>query len=235
MLRTVIEIDEETCNGCGLCAQACHEGAIAIIDGRARLVRDDYCDGLGDCLPACPVDAIHFVEREAAAYDADAVARRKRESAAAGTPGGCPGARMRVIDHGSAGASTASAGAPTAPSRLENWPVQIKLAPIQAPYFSRADLLISADCCAYAYGAFHRDYIAGRICLIGCPKLDGIDYTEKLSAIIAENDITSVTIVRMEVPCCAGLEHAVRTALQQSGKSLDCAVTTLSLGGEVLA
>lgn len=215
MLRTVIEIDENACNGCGLCVNACHEGALEIIDGVAKLVRDDFCDGMGDCLPACPQNAISFVQREAAAYDAAAVEARKHQRGEKETPAGSP------------------AGAP-AVSELANWPVQIKLAPLTAPYFQGADLLVAADCCAFAHGAFHRDYMRGKAALIGCPKLDGVDYTEKLSAILAANDIASVTVTRMEVPCCGGIERAVIQAREAADKDIPLSVVTLSVGGEVL-
>ena len=212
MIRKVIQIDEEKCNGCGICADACHEGAIEIVDGKARLVRDDYCDGFGDCLPSCPQAAISFVEREAAAYDEAAVERNKQQKAAA-------------VDAGAA---------VQAPSQLSNWPVQIKLAPTQAPYFQGANLLIAADCCAFSYGNFHADFIRNKICLIGCPKLDGTDYSEKLTEIIANNDIKSVTITRMEVPCCGGLERMAKEALRASGKFIPWQVVTFSLDGRIL-
>ncbi len=226
MIRKIIQIDEEKCNGCGLCAQACHEGAIGMVDGKARLLRDDYCDGLGDCLPACPAGAISFIEREAAAYDEAAVQRRKAASVSA-----CPGSQSRSIPRESAPMSS-----PSAPdtSALRQWPVQIKLAPIQAPWFDNARLLIAADCSAYAYSAFHRDFIRGRITLIGCPKLDDIDYSEKLTEIIRQNQIKDLTIVRMEVPCCGGLEHAAVTALKNSGKFIPWQVVTLSTDGRIL-
>ena len=212
MIRKVIQIDEEKCNGCGICADACHEGAIEIVDGKARLVRDDYCDGFGDCLPSCPQAAISFVEREAAAYDEAAVERNKQQKAA-------------TVDAGAA---------VQAPSQLSNWPVQIKLAPTQAPYFQGANLLIAADCCAFSYGNFHADFIRNKICLIGCPKLDGTDYSEKLTEIIANNDIKSVTITRMEVPCCGGLERMAKEALRASGKFIPWQVVTFSLDGRIL-
>lgn len=244
MIRRVIEIDEDRCNGCGICAHACHEGAIEIVDGKAKLMRDDFCDGLGDCLPSCPQGAISFVEREAAAYNEAAVEEHKnRRSAQAAAPArpqhhaGCPGAAARSIGHGQAGGNVAPApaAASPAPSALANWPVQIKLAPTRAPYFAGANLLIAADCCAYAYGAFHADFIKNRVCLIGCPKLDDVDYTEKLAAIIANNDIRSVTICRMEVPCCGGLERMATEALRQSGKFIPWSVTTFSLDGRILS
>ena len=233
MKRRIIEIDRETCNGCGACAAACHEGAIAMVDGKAALMRDDYCDGLGDCLPACPTGAISFVEREAAAYDEQAVLAHKQEKIRAEGKSltcGCPGIRSRRIEHTDGG----EAPLREAVSRLAQWPVQIKLAPVNAPYFSGAKLLIAADCSAYAYAAFHERFIKGHITLIGCPKLDAVDYSEKLTEILLRNDIKSVTVVRMEVPCCGGLEHAAKTALQKSGKFLPWQVVTLSTDGRIL-
>ena len=210
MKRRIIEIDQAKCNGCGLCASACHEGAIGMVDGKAQLLRDDYCDGLGDCLPACPMGAISFVEREAAAYDEAAVKAnmaKKQENV--------PILRFNQ------------------PSRLQNWPVQIKLAPMKAPYFDGAKLLIAADCTAYAYARFHEDFIRGKVTLVGCPKLDGIDYSMKLMRIIQDNDIQSVTIVRMEVPCCGGLEFAAKKALQESGKFIPWQVVTIGTDGSI--
>ena len=233
MKRRIIEIDREKCNGCGACADACHEGAIAMVDGKAALMRDDYCDGLGDCLPACPTGAISFVEREAAAYDEQAVLAHKQEKMRAegkSLPCGCPGSRSRRIEHTDGGEAPLC----EAVSRLAQWPVQIKLAPVNAPYFSGAKLLIAADCTAYAYAAFHERFIKGHITLIGCPKLDAVDYSEKLTEILLRNDIKSVTVVRMEVPCCGGLEHAAKTALQKSGKFLPWQVVTLSMDGRIL-
>lgn len=215
MLRRIIEIDEEKCNGCGACATACHEGAIGMVDGKARLLRDDYCDGLGDCLPACPVGAIRFVEREAAAYDEAAVMAAKGQ-------GSCPGVSARTIPLRSG------------ESQLRQWPVQIKLAPLQAPYYSGADLLVAADCTAYAYADFHQDFIRGHVVLVGCPKLDGVDYSMKLAHILKNNDIRSVTVVRMEVPCCGGLSFAVGKALRESGKDLPCRVVTVSTDGRIV-
>ncbi|MCC8061203.1 MAG: 4Fe-4S binding protein [Clostridiales bacterium] len=201
MIRKIIRIDEEKCNGCGACAAACHEGAIEMINGKAKLTREDYCDGLGDCLPTCPTDAISFEEREAPAYDESAVLAAKKTSNA---------------------------------SHLSQWPVQIKLVPVNAPYFNGADLLVAADCTAYAYGNFHRDFIRNRITLIGCPKLDEGDYADKLTAIISGNDIRSITVVRMEVPCCGGIENAVKRALRASGKRIPWQVVTVSVEGKVL-
>ena len=232
--RKIIRIDEEKCNGCGLCAAACHEGAIGMVEGKARLLREDYCDGLGDCLPACPMNAISFEEREAPAYDHQAVlAAKAAKQAEEPAPCGCPGSRSRTLTHESAPSCEGSLG--ELPSELGQWPVQIKLAPVKAPYFENADLLIAADCTAYAYGDFHRRFIRGRVVLIGCPKLDEGDYAEKLSAILANNEIRSVTILRMEVPCCGGLENATRRAIQMSGKFLPWHVVVISTDGRILS
>ena len=228
MKRRIIEIDKEKCNGCGACAAACHEGAIAMVDGKAQLMRDDYCDGFGDCLPACPAGAISFVEREAAAYDEAAVLANKQKKAAS-APHGCPGKQMHSFTRAEEPVS-----APKPISRLSQWPVQIKLVPTSAPFFQGAKLLIAADCTAYAYAAFHEEFIKGRITLVGCPKLDSVDYTEKLTEIIRNNDIQSVTVVRMEVPCCGGLERAAKTALQDSGKFIPWQVVTISVDGRIL-
>ena len=234
MKRRIIEIDRDKCNGCGACAAACHEGAIAMMDGKAQLMRDDYCDGLGDCLPACPTGAISFVEREAAAYDEQAVLANKQKKMQQGMSlhGGCPGTRMRTFRHETASGTEPAPAA--AQSRLSQWPVQIKLVPVRAPFFNGAKLLIAADCTAYAYAAFHERFIKGHITLVGCPKLDSVDYSEKLTEIIRSNDIKSVTVVRMEVPCCGGLEHAAKTALQQSGKFIPWQVVTISTDGRIL-
>ena len=222
MIRKIIRIDETLCNGCGACAAACHEGAISMIDGKAKLTREDYCDGLGDCLPACPTGAISFEEREAPAYDEAAVLRAKQ-------PCACPGSQSKTICHCNNADETAFAA-----SRLSQWPVQIKLVPVSAPYFNNAHLLIAADCTAYAYGNFHHDFIRGRITLIGCPKLDAVDYAEKLTQILKLNAIQSVTVARMEVPCCGGIEFAVKRALQASGRQIPCRVVTISTDGHIL-
>lgn len=311
MKRRIIRIDEEKCNGCGACAAACHEGAIEMIDGKAKLTREDYCDGLGDCLPQCPTGAISFEEREAPAYDEAAVlaARRQKQAAHSGCPGtqarmlhredmptqnsahGCPGSQVRTIQreevsagsaassdtqlheadfpvrnaaHGCPGSQAhtiqsedmpvqpaahgcpgsrmrtltrsetpAQSDAPAA-SELRQWPCQIRLAPVRAPYFDGAKLLIAADCTAYAYARFHSDFMRGKVTLIGCPKLDGVDYAEKLTEILRANDIQSVTVLRMEVPCCGGLENAAKRALQACGKFLPWQVVTLSIDGRIL-
>ncbi|MCB6608840.1 4Fe-4S binding protein [[Clostridium] symbiosum] len=213
MIRRIIKINEEKCNGCGICAAACHEGAIGMVDGKAKLLKDDYCDGLGDCLPACPTGAITFEEREAAPYDEAAV--KARAAAAAADTASCSCSPVPV-------------------SQLSQWPVQIKLVPVRAPYFDGAKLLIAADCTAYAYANFHNEFIKGKITLIGCPKLDSVDYSEKLTEIIRNNDIKSVTVVRMEVPCCGGIEHAAKNALQASGKFIPWQVVTISTDGRIL-
>ena len=225
MLRKIIRIDEEKCNGCGACAAACHEGAIEMVNGKAKLTREDYCDGLGDCLPACPTNAIRFEMREAPAYDEAAV---KKAQSQKGHGCQCPGSQARRLQ------PTAEMPVPTpSHSQLMQWPVQIKLVPVHAPYFHNAHLLIAADCTAYAYAAFHRDFMRNRITLIGCPQLDEGDYTDKLTAIIAQNEIQSVTIVRMEVPCCGGIENAAKRAIQQSGRFLPWNVVTITTDGQI--
>lgn len=230
MIRKIIQIDEAKCNGCGACAQACHEGAIGMVNGKARLLRDDYCDGLGDCLPACPTGAISFVEREAAAYDEQAVLANKQKTHLAAAAG-CPGSRVQRLQHA---AATMSAAQPEVVSQLGQWPCQIKLAPVHAPYFNGAKLLIAADCSAYAYAQLHEKFMRGKITLIGCPKLDNCDYSEKLTQIIRDNDIKSVTIVRMEVPCCGGLALAAQKALRDSGKFIPWQIVTISVDGRIL-
>jgi len=232
MLRKIIKIDEGKCNGCGACAAACHEGAIEMIDGKARLTREDYCDGLGDCLPACPTGAITFEEREAPEYNEAAVLKAKQEKKTDTLPCGCPGTNSKSIKR----EVSESCELPVAniQSKLSQWPVQIKLVPVNAPYFDGANLLIAADCTAYAYGNFHNEFIRNRITLIGCPKLDMVDYTEKLTAIISNNNIKSITIVRMEVPCCGGIEHAAKEAIKNSGKFLPWNVVTISTDGRIL-
>jgi NAD-dependent dihydropyrimidine dehydrogenase PreA subunit len=230
MKRKIIKIDEEKCNGCGACAAACHEGAIEMIGGKARLTREDYCDGLGDCLPACPVDAITFEEREAPAYNEEAVIKAKMQKNGIKLPCGCPGTQSKAIKR--VAEPVINQGAVS--SKLSQWPCQIKLVPINAPYFENANLLIAADCTAYAYGNFHNDFIHNHITLIGCPKLDEGDYTEKLTQIIANNNIKSVKIVRMEVPCCAGIENAAKRALQLSGKFIPWQVVTISTDGKII-
>ncbi len=225
MIRRIIEIDQEKCNGCGACAEACHEGAIGMVGGKATLLRDDYCDGLGDCLPACPTGAIAFVEREAVAYDEAAV-----QAAKGCNGGGCPGSAQKAL--------RPAAPAPTQetmPSQLRQWPAQIKLVPPNAPWLKGADLLIAADCTAYAYANFHQDFMQGRITLVGCPKLDGVDYAVKLTQIFLENDVQSITVARMEVPCCGGLEFAVNKALQDSGKEIPLSIVTISIDGKLLS
>ncbi|MBQ8817730.1 MAG: 4Fe-4S binding protein [Clostridia bacterium] len=231
MLRKIIKIDEEKCNGCGACAAACHEGAIEMIDGKAKLTREDYCDGLGDCLPACPTDAISFEEREAPAYNEEAVRLSKIKKRDVKLPCGCPGTQSKALRR----EPSAPASKMTAPtSQLMQWSCQIKLVPVNAPYFDGANLLIAADCTAYAYGNFHQEFIRNHITLIGCPKLDEGDYAEKLTQIISLNDIKSVKIVRMEVPCCGGIENAVKRALQASGKFIPWQVITVSTNGKIL-
>ena len=233
MKRRIINIDEEKCNGCGACAQACHEGAIGMVNGKAKLLRDDYCDGLGDCLPTCPTGAITFVEREAAEYDEKAVLENKRKKLAAAIPHGCLGHQLRRFEREEEESNDEAKSEHRSVSRLGQWPCQIKLVPVNAPYFNGAKLLIAADCTAYAYANMHEDFMKGKITLIGCPKLDDTDYSEKLTEIIATNDIKSVTVVRMEVPCCGGLEAATKKALQASGKFIPWQVVTLSLDGKI--
>jgi len=231
MIRKIIKIDEEKCNGCGACAAACHEGAIEMIDGKAKLTREDYCDGLGDCLPACPTNAISFEEREAPAYDEAAVLAAKKQKEQAVLPCGCPGTQSKSIKRESC---DCSAPVQNVTSKLSQWPVQIKLVPVNAPYFDGANLLVAADCTAYAYGNFHNEFIRNHVTLIGCPKLDATDYAEKLTEIIKNNNIKSVTVTRMQVPCCGGIENAVKRALQASGKFIPWRVVTITPDGKIL-
>ena len=237
MIRTIVEINEDRCNGCGLCATACHEGAIGMVDGKAKLLRDDYCDGMGDCLPACPMDAISFIEREAEEYNEAAVIAHKLSSLKKfdimAPHSGCPSTAPEIITHREA-PEVATAPGQSMPSQLGQWPCQIKLVPINAPYFQQADLLIAADCTAFAYANIHQEYMAGKITLIGCPKLDDVNYTEKLTAIIRDNAITSVTVIRMQVPCCGGIQIATENALTNSGKDLPYSVVTVSTDGRII-
>ncbi len=232
MIRKIIKIDEEKCNGCGACATACHEGAIDMIDGKAKLMREHYCDGLGDCLPACPTGAISFEEREAPAYDEAAVLAAKKQTENKPAFSGCPGTRARMMAQQ---AAEEERGANyKVPSRLMQWPVQIKLLPIVAPFYENANLLVAADCTAFAYGNFHEEFMKNKVTMIGCPKLDAVDYYEKLVEIIRNNNIKSVTVVRMNVPCCGGIENAVKRALQESGKFLPWQVVVVSTEGKIL-
>jgi NAD-dependent dihydropyrimidine dehydrogenase PreA subunit len=250
MIRQIITIDEEKCNGCGVCAQACHEGAIGMVDGKAKLLREDYCDGLGNCLPACPTGAISMEAREAAAFSAAEVQAAPAQEAKpaedgnpaenakpaqpiADLPCGCPGTQARAI-HREESAPSVQPASQENKSRLAQWPVQIKLVPVNAPYFNQANLLIAADCTAFAHGDFHYRFVRNRIVLVGCPKLDDGDYSEKLTAIIKNNNIKSVTVVRMEVPCCGGIEYAAKKALQNSGKFIPWQVVTIATDGTVL-
>lgn len=268
MLRRIIEIDEKLCNGCGICAEACHEGAIEMMDGKAKLMRDDYCDGLGDCLPQCPTGAISFIEKDTLEFDKEAVmanmAKKAQGNKISAPSGGCPGSAMKSFErkesecscggdghhehgedhecscHGSDdkqsvhNVGTVSLTSESVPSELMQWPCQIKLLPLKAPFYQNANLLIAADCAAFAYGNFHKDFMKNRITMIGCPKLDDGDYAEKLTEIIKQNEIKSVTIVRMQVPCCGGLENAAKRALQASGKFIPWSVVTISSDGKVL-
>ena len=240
MIRKIIHIDEEKCNGCGLCAEACHEGAIDMIDGKAKLVREHFCDGLGDCLPNCPTGAITFEEREAPAYDEAAVKesqkKKAQEKAVSGmrAGGGCPGSRMMQFGSSSGDIEIMDPVSARQISRLGQWPCQIKLLPAEAPFFDGAKLLIAADCTAYAYANMHEDFMKGKITLIGCPKLDAVDYTEKLTDIFRNNDIRSVTVVRMEVPCCGGLQRAAENALRNSGKFIPWQIVTISRDGRII-
>ena len=226
MIRKIIKINEEKCNGCGACAATCHEGAIEMINGKAKLTREDYCDGLGDCLPACPTGAITFEEREAPAYNEEAVLASKQQNTP--LPCGCPGTQSKAIKRGSITPVKSSE------SQLSQWPVQIKLVPVNAPYFDNSNLLVAADCTAFAYGNFHNEFIRNHITLIGCPKLDMVDYTQKLTSILESNNIKSITVVRMEVPCCGGIENAVKNSLKTSGKFIPWRIVTISTNGRIL-
>ena len=230
MLRKIIKINEDKCNGCGACAAACHEGAIEMVNGIAKLTREDYCDGLGDCLPACPMNAISFEEREAPAYDEEAVRQAQMKKSSVKPSGGCPGTRSQTMKR----EAPMQAKTAAVVSQLSQWPCQIKLVPVNAPYFEEANLLIAADCTAYAYGNFHNEFIRNHITLIGCPKLDAGDYAEKLTQIIVNNNIKSVKIVRMEVPCCGGIENAVKRALQASGKLIPWQIVVISTDGRII-
>ncbi len=236
MIRNIIKINEDKCNGCGLCAQACHEGAIKMIDGKAKLIRDDYCDGLGNCLPVCPTGAITFEEREALAYNEEEVKKNMNaeKEAKPPLPCGCPGTRSQTIQRAQAPVLPTEQSFARAQSELRQWPVQIKLVPVNAPYFKNANLLIAADCTAFAYADFHGTFIKNRIALIGCPKLDSGDYSDKLTEILTLNDVKSVTVVRMEVPCCGGIESATKQALKNCGKMIPWQVFTVSVDGEII-
>ena len=233
MVRKIIKIDEGKCDGCGLCVSACHEGAIGLVDGKAKLLRDDYCDGLGNCLPVCPTGAITFEEREAAEYDEAAAKSNTEDKRPETLACGCPGTHSKTIERESL-CEPQNGKALSVETHLNQWPVQIKLVPYNAPYFKNANLLVAADCAAYAYGNFHNEYMKNRITIIGCPKLDDVDYSDKLTSILKQNDIKSVTIVRMEVPCCGGIKNAVKTALQNCGKMIPWQVVTISTDGKVM-
>ncbi|MDR1856817.1 MAG: 4Fe-4S binding protein [Desulfovibrio sp.] len=233
MLRRIIRIDEDKCNGCGLCAEACHEAAIGIVDGKAKLLRDDFCDGLGNCLPACPEGAISFEEREAAPFDEEAVKRAKEKEKP--LPCGCPGSRVMTMQTAATEEAGRSPDRTPRRSRLGQWPIQLRLVPVTAPYLDGADLLVSADCCAYAHGDFHDTFMNGRVTIIACPKLDDREeIAEKMARILSERNIKSVTVVRMEVPCCGGIQQAVAEAASASGKALPVRVVTLGIKGNIL-
>ncbi|MEG2139689.1 MAG: 4Fe-4S binding protein [Bilophila sp.] len=234
MIRTIVKIDKERCTGCGLCVTACHEGAIALVEGKAVLLRDDYCDGLGDCLPVCPAGAISFEQRDTVAYDEDAVKKRQQASQQAPLECGCPGSHSRLLEPIPAKQSKKQVTeARDVSTCLRQWPVQLRLAPVEAAYFNGADLLLSADCAAYACGDFHKRFMCGRITLIACPKLDTDDQAGKLKAILQMNTIKSLTVTRMEVPCCSGLEQAARAALLASGKDIPLKVVVITPDGRI--
>jgi len=232
MIRDIIKIDEDLCNGCGLCVTACHEGALQMIDGKAKLVRDDYCDGLGACLPACPTGAITIEKREASAFDEEAVLNNKEKTQPEILACGCPVTASQSITREIT--NTPQNTTETVTSQLNQWPVQIQLAPVNAPYFNNAHLLVAADCTAFAYGNFHNDYMKNKITIIGCPKLDDVDYSEKLTEILKTNEIKSITIIKMEVPCCNGLKHAVEKALKNCNKFIPWQVITISTDGRII-
>jgi ferredoxin len=232
MLRQIIKIDEDKCNGCGICVSACHEGAIGLVNGKAKLLRDDYCDGLGNCLPACPTGAITFEEREALEFNEEEVKNKMELKTPEKLPCGCPGTQSKTISRDSK--SVCNTESERVDSQLNQWPVQIKLVPINAPYFENANLLIAADCAAYSYGDFHNKFMKNKITIIGCPKLDEGDYSEKLTAILKQNDIKSITVVRMEVPCCGGMVNAVKQALMASGKLIPWQIVTISTDGQII-
>lgn len=234
MLRKIIKIDEDKCVGCGLCANACHEGAIGMVNGKAKLLRDDYCDGLGNCLPVCPTKAITFEEREAEGYNKEVAPKRVQAKQPENLACGCPGTNSKSFARAEENRAYEELPKLTATTQLGQWPVQIKLVPVNAPYFDNAHLLIAADCSAFAYGNFHNEFMKNKITIIGCPKLDEVDYSEKLTAILKSNNIKSVTVVRMEVPCCGGIEHATITALQNCGKMIPWQVATISTDGRIL-
>ncbi len=241
MIRKIISIDQEKCNGCALCITACHEGAIGLVDGKAKLLRDDYCDGLGDCLPACPVDAISFIEREADAYDEAAVLQNKQAKQTAPDSQNnrprilaCPGIRMKTMDQPAQSETPTNSSLQSSWTQLRQFPIQLQLVPVNAPYFANSHILIAADCAAYAYGNFHNDFMKGKITLVGCPKLDPVDYSDKLARIFQANTIKSVTLTRMEVPCCGGLSHAVQKAIAMSGKDIPLNITVIGTDGRIL-
>lgn len=233
MIRKIVKIDREKCNGCGLCIDACHEGALQLINGKATLVSEAYCDGLGACLPECPMGAITIEEREAQPFDEEAVQQRMEQHEEGTLPCGCPGTHVRTVEKPAERHAQQHASVP-AESQLRQWPCQIRLVPPNAPYFQNASLLVAADCTAYAYAGIHQDFMRNKITLIGCPKLDNVDYSEKLTEILMYNDIKSITVLKMEVPCCNGIAHAVRDAIVRSGKMIPWRVVTVSIDGQIM-